>query len=452
MPGLRLLPLLAALMALFWRGSTAQASGFAVARFAGEHGHPTTDNATALFHNPAALRGGRPELFLDGLFGRRQLTYTRGRAPSDAPDPEDAQGANVGRATLDDLLLGPSIWLSVPLSAELVLGAGLFTPFGGPVNWDQREAFADAAYAGPVDGVTRFHSIEGLSITSSASVGGSYRLGTTGLRLGLAGNLLYTLIQDVRAWSSGGNSVNGEGRSLLEAQGFAASFAAGAFYENARRNLRLGLSYQSRPNVVGGMALGGELSNNIGGPSSAEIDLHQDLPDSLRLGVAYQPDPGLELRAFGLWERWSAFERQCVTQAGASCDILPGGGQPDGGKVLQNVPRDFHDAFEARLGASVWARPGLEIFSGLGLLSSAVPDATFETSLPDFWGFSWAVGARQRLSESFAVAASYTQIVAVPRDVESRLASYALPTRLPDASGHYTQQVSFADVNLTLRF
>src|SRR3954466_12526102 len=82
-----------------WAGPAA-ASGFSVARFSGEHGHPTTDNPTALYFNPAALRPRRFELFVDGLFGLRRLTYTRTAQPSDAPDAPGAAGANVGRATL----------------------------------------------------------------------------------------------------------------------------------------------------------------------------------------------------------------------------------------------------------------------------------------------------------------------------------------------------------------
>ena len=34
------------------------ASGFYVARFGGEHGHPTTDNLSAIYYNPAGLSLG----------------------------------------------------------------------------------------------------------------------------------------------------------------------------------------------------------------------------------------------------------------------------------------------------------------------------------------------------------------------------------------------------------
>jgi long-chain fatty acid transport protein len=431
---------------------SAWGSGFSVARFAGEHGHPTTDNPTALYFNPAALRGEHSELFVDGLFGFRRVGYVRPAQPSDAPDPPGAEGANVGRATLSSFLASPSLWVALVASPELELAAGVFTPFGGPISWDEREEFADAPYPGPVDGVTRFHAIEGLAITSYGSLGGSYRLGQSGVRLGLSANLIYTRLEDVRAWSGGSNSVIGEGRSLLEVSGLAWGFAAGVFYESEAKRWRLGASYQSRPNVKGGMTLEGELSNNIGGPSSADVELHEDLPDVLRLGVAYQARDDVELRLSGAWERWSAFERQCVAQAGAGCPLLESGAQSDGGKVLQNVPRDFRDAFEARLGASIWPSARWEVFSGLGVMSEAVPDSTLEAGLPDFFGVTFSLGVGLEVSRSLRVAASLAHIVSPARDAESTHQDFALPSKLPSASGHYTQSVSYADLNVALRF
>lgn len=432
---------------------SAAASGFSVARFSGEHGHPTTDNPTALYFNPAALRSQRFELFVDGLFGSRRVTYTRAPRPSDAADAPGAEGANVGRATLANALASPSLWVALPLSPRLSLAAGLFTPFGGPISWDERKSFVGSPYPGPVDGVTRYHAIEGLSISTYGSLGASYALAGSGLRLGVALNGVYSRIEDVRAWSGGGNGVVGEGRSLLQVDGLAWSFGAGAFYEDEAKRWRLGLSYQSRPNVAGGIELAGRLVNDIGGPSSADVDLHEDLPDVLRLGVAYRARPNLELRAFASWERWSAFERQCITDAGRACDILPSGGQPNGGHVLQNVPRNFHDGFEARLGASVWTSPGLELFSGLGVMSAAVPEQTLEASLPDFVGVTFSLGALGRVSDALSVGGSLSHIVSPPRDVrKSALQDYALPSRLPDASGHYTQSISYADVNVRVRF
>lgn len=428
----------------------AAASGFSVARFAGEQGNVTTDNPTGLYFNPGALRARRPELFVDGLFGVRRLSYTRQARPSDAADPVGAEGANVGRARLSNFMASPSLWLVLPVSSRWVLGAGLFTPFGGPIRWDERASFAGSAYPGPLDGVTRFHAIEGLSITSYGSLGASYLIGDSGLRIGLALNAMYTRVEDVRAWSGGRNDVVGEGRSLLEVDGLAWGFALGALY--TRDELRLGLSYQSRPNLAGGMSLRGRLANDIGGPSSANVELHQDLPDIVRLGVSYRARSNVELRASGAWERWSAFDRQCVTQGDAECRLTARGAQLEGGGVLQNIPRRFRDAFEARVGVSIWTTPALELFSGAGVMSAAAPSATLDPSLPDFVGVTFTLGGRLQVSEALGIGASLSHIFSPARSADSRLQDYEPPSKLPDASGHYRQTISYADVNVSVRF
>lgn len=430
---------------------SARASGFSVARFSGEQGHPTTDNATALYFNPAALRAQRPELLLDGTVAYRRATYTRAAQPTDAPDIAGAEGANVGRATLSNWLASPSLWFMLPVSPRLVLAAGVFTPFGGPIKWDTREAMESSPYPGPLDGVSRYHAIEGLFSVSYGSLGVSYALSTT-WRLGASFNTMYTRIDDVRAWSAGSNGVAGEGRSLVEVDGFSFGFGAGVFYECACRGVRAGISYQSRPNVAGGMSLSGRLSNNIGGPSSANVELHQDMPDVLRAGVAVNPHKNVELRLSGSWERWSAFERQCVTQAGRECELAADGSQPDGGAVLQNVQREFRDGFDARAGVSMWTSDALELFSGLAVMSKAVPDATLETSLPDFMGVTFSLGAKARLNGTFSVAGSLSHVVSPARDVGSKYATFEPPSRMPSASGHYTHSVSYANLNVTTRF
>src|SRR5450432_140953 len=274
----------------------AQASGFAVAHFASEHGHPTTSNATALYFNPAALTlSDGLHVFTDLSVAARRVTYDRSRAPTDARDPPDTRGANVGRAELLNPLVNPVLAASLKIG-QLSVGAGFFTPFGGMVSWKKRNEFAGSRYPGLVDGVTRFQSIEGDIVTSQLAVGGALRIAGTGLSLGLSGSVLRSWIDDVRAWSNGGNDITKEGRSLLQVSGYAAGFGLGALYEVTPGVLWLGLSYQSRPNVSGGMRLHGSLENDIGGPSSADVDMVYDLPDIIRWGARYRPRRNLELR------------------------------------------------------------------------------------------------------------------------------------------------------------
>jgi long-chain fatty acid transport protein len=430
----------------------ARASGFSVARFAGEHGHPTTSNPTALYFNPAALSQAQGlRLFADLSVAVRRVSYDRVRAPSDAPDPADAAGANVGRAVLVNPLFNPVLAASLRLG-DVSLGVGFFAPFGGSVSWKLRPEFAGSQYPGPLDGVTRFHSIEGEVVTSQLSVGGSLRVRGTGLSLGLSASAMYSWINDVRAWSSGGNDVTREGRSLVDVSGYAFGFGLGALYEVTPNVLWLGLSYQSRPNVSGGMRLHGSLENDIGGPSSANVDVIYDLPDIIRWGTRYRPRPNLELRAFGDYTRFSAFKNQCAVVSGTACDLTSNGAQRTGAQVLQNVPRDFTDTVGVRLGVSVWTSARFEFFSGLGYDSSAVPDSTMEPGLSDWAGASFALGGRIALGARVHAALSYTHFVFVPREVKGRLAEYAPPSRSPDASGHYAQQVGVGNANLDVAF
>jgi long-chain fatty acid transport protein len=430
----------------------AQASGFSVARFSGEHGHPTTSNPTALYFNPAALSQAQGlHLFLDLSVAVRRVSYDRARAASDAQDPPDAARANVGRAVLVNPLFNPVLAASLQLG-DLSLGAGFFTPFGGSVSWNTRPEFAGSRYRGIVDGVTRFQSIEGEIVSSQFSVGGALRVAGTGLRLGVSASVMRSWINDVRAWSSGSNDVTHEGRSLLEVSGYAFGFGVGALYEVRPDVLWLGLSYQSRPNVSGGMHLTGSLENDIGGPSSANVDVIYDLPDIIRWGARYRPRPNLELRIFGDYTRFSAFDKQCAVVSASACELAHNGAQASGAQVLQNVPREFRDTLGVRLGSSIWTSASVEFFSGLGYDSSAVPDSTIEPGLPDWAGVSFALGARIALGQRIHAALSYTHFVFLPRQVESRLADYSPPSRSPDASGHYSQQVGLGNANLDVAF
>jgi long-chain fatty acid transport protein len=430
----------------------AHASGFSVARFSAEHGHPTTENATALYFNPAALTLGEGlHLFADLSVAARRVSYDRLRSRSDAPDPPDAEGANVGRAVLVNALVNPDLSASLKIG-KLSLGVGFFTPFGGTVSWRERGQFAGSRYPGVVDGVSRFHSIEGAIVTSQFSLGGAWQVSTSGLSLGLSLSVLRSIIDDMRAFSNGGNDVTHEGRSLLAVRGYAFGFALGALYEVTPNVFWLGLSYQSRPNVKGGMRLHGFLDNDIGGPSSANVDLLYDLPDVIRWGVRYRPRSRIELRAFGDYTRFSAFKNQCAVAGGASCDLEPNGAARPGAIVLQNVPRAFKDSAGVRLGASIWLGARCEFFSGLGYDSSAVPDATLEPGLPDWAGASFALGARFAVTARVQAALSYTHFVFLPRDVQSRLAEYAPPSQSPAESGHYAQQVGVGNANLDVAF
>src|SRR4051794_18656706 len=94
---------LAALWAAVILGQTgpAAASGFAAARFGGEHGTVTGSNPTALYYTPAGIAFSEgTHLFLDGTLALRHASWTHAPAATDEPEPSGAAGDSFGKATL----------------------------------------------------------------------------------------------------------------------------------------------------------------------------------------------------------------------------------------------------------------------------------------------------------------------------------------------------------------
>lgn len=435
--------------------STAHASGFATARFGGEHGHPTTTNPTAIYYNSAAMTSADgTHLFADGMFALRRTSYTHEPAPSDVPVPADTEGANSGEATLTNFAAVPMLGATTRIG-DLALGLGAYLPFGGEETWGKNDAFEDdPVYPGPVDGVQRWYSIEGRIQSYYLTLAAAHPIGDTGLSVGLSGNLVYSLVDSTTARTVLGNDdVTLEGRSRVNVAGWQASFGVGVLYEALRERLWLGASYQSRPNVSGGMVLKGDLHNNFSGSvDTTQVDFHQDLPDVIRLGARYRPEPELELRLFGDVTRWSAFERQCISRRDEPCTLSPDGSTATGSGAIQNVPRAWQDAFGVRAGFSAWLEPELEVFTGAGYDSNAVPDATLEPSLLDFHDVSMAAGVRYEIASDLFLAGSYTQFLNFPRDNrgESEHPRQAAPSNGPDAGGRYTEWVGLVNLNLEL--
>ncbi|AGP40818.1 hypothetical protein BE04_17510 [Sorangium cellulosum] len=439
---------------LVWT-APAFAGGFATARFGGEHGNPITSNATAIYYNPAGIAESEGiHLFLDGNLALRAASYTHTQAPS---DDVTAPGANTGAASLLNLAASPMLGASAKLG-DLALGAGVYVPFGGAASWNTNSAFeGHGELAGPVDGVQRWHSIESELQAMYFTLAAAYRIPALRLSLGVSGNLIRAQVNTVRARNaSGDNLLATEGRSLLEVSGLHGSFGVGALVEAVPEQLWIGASYQSRPNVTGGETLEGTLTNRFNGVSSppTDVELHQDLPDIVRLGARFAPAERLELRIFGDWTRWSTMENQCLTAVGAACEIRSDGSAADPAGVVQNIARRWSDTFGVRAGISYWPRPSSEVFGGVGYDSNAVPDDTLDPSATDFHDVSFSVGGRFQVAERLHLAASYTHLFYVGRDTtgKSITAGLAGSSRAPDSGGIYTQNIGVLNLNVDVAF
>lgn len=446
----------AALLASLTASGAARAAGFSTARFGGEHGNVTATSPMALYYNPGALGFSQGiHLMLDGSLALRSLTWEHRPAPSDPPDPPGAEGANAGKAESFNVFGAPAFGASARFG-ELALGAGLFVPFGGRVSWSENPEFVGHdTYPLAADGVQRWHTIRGALTYLYGTFGAAYCIGP--LSVGLAANLVSARVETLRAYNPSGDTLprtDQEGRVRLEFHEIVGSFSAGVLFEAIAERLWLGASYQAQP-ALGEMILPGTLVITYQGAERGDnVELHQALPDIVRLGARYRVSSDTELRFFGDLTRYSLMQTQCVALAGHPCAVTPSGADASDGGVFQNLRRRWRDTVSLRAGGSRWIREELEFFLGLGFETAATPDRTLDPELPDAATLQGAFGARWELVPRVFLAGSYTHLHYLTRDNtgKSELSNADVPTRRPDGGGRYTQWVSVFNTNLETQF
>jgi long-chain fatty acid transport protein len=435
----------------------AVASGFAAARFGGEHGNVTATNPTALYFNPGGIAfSSGVHLFLDGTLALRHATWTHAQAATDEPEPAGAEGASFGKGTLFNVFGGPMLGGTARLG-PLAVGLSVSAPFGGRASWQQNEKFAASAmFPLAADGVQRWHSTKGNLAFIYLTGGAALRLGRLGL--GISGNVIHGSVASTQAKTPTGDGtpdLEREGRAVLDVQGWLGSFGLGAMLEAVEGQLWLSGSYQAQPGL-GRMKLDGTLTTVYqGGTTPFPATFHQALPDITRLGARYQPNSTVEVRLFGEFTRWSVLRTQCVSLRDRECAVDPSGADATAdGSVLQNLRRKWNDTIGLRAGASHWLASGTELFAGLGLESAASPDSTLDPGLADATNISAALGGRFALTSTFFLAASYTHIQYLDRDNTgaSQLANAMPPTRRADGGGLYTQWIGLLNLNVEKQF
>jgi long-chain fatty acid transport protein len=438
------------------------ASGLLADGFGGEYGTPTTDHPTAMYYNPASLSLGKgTRLYLEVDVGISDTRYER---PASAISnllqpgqrmggtPADAVGANSGKARAFGVGASPFIGAVSDFGVRgLAVAAGAYIPFGGSSSWRPNNDWAgNSQYPGAVDGVQRWWTISGLLYTWYFTAAAAYRIERARLSLGVSANIVYNSVESVAAREASGNddlvSANGsvlEGRSYDKGSGVTGSLAVGAVWEPVH-NLFFGLSYQSQPGF-GTFSIDGNASFKLGSSplSNSQFRLFEQLPDLVRYGVRWRWREKLELRLSGNWVHWSVFQRQCSVDPSVQpdgCHVTGTGAAAPGSQVLSNIERRWHDTFSLYTSLSWWVRPPIELLVGVGYDANAIPDQTLDPAIFDSDKEWVAAGLRYFLKrEKLILSIQYTQTFYQPRDVAPRTTAFDLPSRTPDAAGHYTE-------------
>lgn len=463
--------------------SAAHASGIAAARFGGEHGHPTTDNPTAIYYNPAGIALSKgTHIFVDGTIALRFASYTRPASESNSQQTTDlAPGANDGKATLFNAVAAPFFGVSSDFGTDFIYGGlAMYFPFGGSAVWDQNSAYkGNPDFPGAVDGVQRWYSIDGTIRSMYITGALAFNIRKIGLSLGLTGSAIRSNVETIRARNADGTDdlVGGmgddlrlvEGRSAIDVAGWQGGFGIGAIYDVLKMGKYfIGLSYTSQPNITGGMKLKGTLDNalTLAPPTQSQVELRQTMPDILRIGFRARPTEKYEIRVFADYTRWSVFKNQCVLDReveSRNCDFenfdsaledpenFGGDAHPS---VVQHLPRFWKDAGGVRVGASYWFVPEVEGYVGLGYDSSAVPLETMDPALMDMHKMSISAGVRWQIIKNFAMSFTATELAFFETSTKgkSALNKFQPPTRQASANGNYKQFFQLFNIYIDVSF
>lgn len=440
--------------------STALAGGFAATRFGGEHGHPATDDPTAIYYNPAGLAYGHgTRILVEGLFVYRTVDYVRD--PGDIDDPAATPAdiaANSGKGSLANFIVSPFIGAASDLGIEgFGAGIGVYAPFGGQTSWDKSTAFeGDTTYPGAVDGPARWSSIEGEQRSIYLSAGAAWRTKSAKFGVGAAVNVISSSLSLVRARNLDGTDTLltdtggvAEGRALLDLSDLTFSASIGVMFKPTDCS-RIGISYQAQPGF-GEMTLDGTLTNKYGAstPFDVDVQMRQQLPDSIRIGGTWRAFQKGTLNFAADYQRWSVFEDQCLVQTGigpAKCAFLPNGATDTangGANVLVNIKRDWHDTFSVKGGATYELNDKLELNGGVLFDSNAAPDETLEPALIDTNKIVAQLGARYGLSSKLTLNGTLGYVAYFSRTTAPRAVDPVTPNANPDMAGEFKAMVAY---------
>ncbi len=400
----------AAGFALLQQGTGAMAQGNA---FVAEANDPS-----ALFYNPAGLTQlTRPELYLATVFN--------------SPDREYHAADGSFSQTNRRLYHASATYMVWPVHDRVVLGVGLFAPFGLGTAW-------------PPGWAGRYLTTLSRLKTYNLNPAVAFKVSQT-LSLALGFNALYGTVDLKRQLPVFvGQAQLPDGEASLSGDGTGFGFNVGALYEPIR-GLKLGLSYRSKI----ALKFTGDLETTLPAPlpsiprttGSARLDL----PPSLTFGLCFSRLQPLTLNFDVTWTGWSTYDNLTINLD----HPLPANGTLSSRLVF---PKQWRDAWAFRFGANYQLREHLRLRLGYIFDQTPVPDATFDPQIPDNDRHIFTVGGDLKISR-FTLGLAYNYILTESRQKQNALGLNGIP--LPpawQANGTYKSNVHSLGVSLAARF
>ena len=370
-----------------------------------------TDGPSAIFFNPALLNrlpGTQAEIGTTLLFPSRDFKSS-------------TTGAT---ASAEDTLYYPStFYLSHTFNDKISAGLGVFNPFGLGTEWN---GTWEGRYIATKSKIETFNinPVVSYQITPDLSF-------AAGLDVIL---LDATLEKKVLLNPNPLGITLPDANQKFKGDGTGVGYNLGIAY-NAGHGISLGASYRSEVeiDVKGNVSfdlpsplLAGTLPNT-GGKTTIT------LPRQLLAGVAYQANDRLTVETGLRWEDWRSFKESKVEL-----------NQPVAGQVAITEPKNWHDTFAVNVGGKYRLNDTFTLLAGYLYGWNAVPDVTFEPSVPDANSHLFCLGT-DMVFKNIKLAISYAYQLQEERRKINTVGASA-------ANGTYNSDIHLLGLSVTWRF
>ncbi len=334
---------------LLCTASVSEAAGFAVlqqgtaAMAQGNAFVAQADDPSAIFYNPAGLMQlKRPEIYFNSVFSSTNRTYT------------DQVGSYT---TAEHKIFNiPAFYGVLPVHERVVLGLGVFMPFGLGTTWPPE-------WAGRY--LTTMSKLETFNFNPVVAV---KVLDNLFFAAGL--DVLYSKVQ-IQRRSLRILPPLTEIKNDFEGDGVGFGYNLGLLYE-PMEGVKFGASYRSEIKVTHSGDLNVSLIDPVGGDADVVF------PPSVTWGIAYSRLKPFVFEFDVTWTGWSTYKSLNLNLNQPIPGTFPGTTT-----YAISQEKNWNDAWAFRFGGNYEIKPGMKARIGYIYDLTPVPNSTFDPTVPD---------------------------------------------------------------------
>jgi long-chain fatty acid transport protein len=313
-----------------------------------------------------------------------------------------------------------------PKEAKWKAGLGVYTPFGGQINWGDNWGSKNVIQSLDLKAIF-IQPTFSYKISDKLGIGAGfvYALGTVDLKRGI----------DITGATTGNAQAELKGKST----GY--GFNVGVYYQ-PNEKISLGLTYRSKVNAElknGDATFSAPASLSGRFPAGNTFNSTLPLVSTTSFGIGLYPTEKLTLAFDFNYVGWSAY-KELAFDFEKDATNTPGAGVTD-----SRSPRNYEDSYNLRGGAQYKVKDNFALRLGIAYGKTPIKDGYVSPEVPDADRVEFSGGLGYRFGEHFNVDVSYMFV-----NIAQRTQSVSLSE--PAVTGTFKTYVHIPGIALSYLF